>query len=180
MRKTKKWTGCALAAAVIACGSMAAPAMAADITTADTRNTTVNYSQESSYMVTIPGSVTLSGTGTADLTVSASTMNIAPDKRLEVKLTGGISSAGKVTLSEAADGNVQVTSLVQLGNAAVTADTVVAEFKNLSTTPTAGGTLTLGAPQPTASGQTEVQAGTYTGTLTFSIGTAADAAVTEG
>lgn len=142
---------------------------------AEEKTAEVEYTQPNSWTVSIP-KTTLSQTAEVEQTVSATAMNIRPDKKLQVKITvedsqGNeiIDSQGRITLTRS-DGNATTTSVVSTteksGNP-ITTDTVIAEFENQSTefvNDTTGELYFSAVPADT-------KAGDYTGSIVYVMGT---------
>jgi len=145
----------ALALAVMLVAALAAPALAEE--------TQVIYTKSSTYTVSIPAAVDLSD-GAASASITATAMNLAPKKQLAVTVVSGISE-GKVTLTDADDSTVTAESTVSLteGGEGIADNAVVAVFRGTDTAVFENGTLFFSAlPE-------EQQAGTYSGTITFSM-----------
>ncbi|MDO4274114.1 MAG: hypothetical protein Q4D16_10615 [Eubacteriales bacterium] len=167
MRKTMKK---AMAGAV-AVGMLSAGTMTAYAAEPQTGSTTVQYtkSQESSFVLSIPQSVTLSDTEEVSKTVGVTAISVADSEKVQIKVTEGITN-GAVTLTDKAISK-EVSSKVSLTKnntgEGIKSDDVVAEFEGTSTTATTGGTLYF-APV----GE-DAEVGTYEGTITFSASIAA-------
>lgn len=161
MKKTVKTSvvGMMMAAALVA------PVHAADNTTEGTME--VTYTEPNKYIVSIPSSVDL--TKQSSSTITSKEINIEPGKQVEVKISNGINADGKVTLTRekavAADTTTSTVSLTENGQA-IAANAVVATFEGQNTTVTSGGTLYFSALP------TDLAAGTWTGTITFSVSVA--------
>lgn len=151
------------AAAGILAALVAAGAVTAYAAESQTGSMSVNFTKEapdSTFTLTIPGSVELSETAEVTEKVGLSAISVADTEKVQIKVANGITD-GKVTLNGSAAGT-SVSSTVSLdGTTAIGANEVVAEFEGTSTTPTIGGTLHFSAVG------TDVDAGTYTGTITF-------------
>lgn len=158
MKKTVKTSvvGMMMAAALVA------PVHAADNTTEGTME--VTYTEPNKYIVSIPSSVDL--TNVKSTTITSKDINVEPEKQVEVRISKGINSDGKVTLTRekgvAADTTTSTVSLTENGPA-IAADAVVATFEGQITTDTTGGTLYFSALP------TDLAAGKWTGTITFSV-----------
>lgn len=150
------------AAAGILAALVAAGAVTAYAAEPQSGKTTVQYTKvyDSTFTLNIPATVTLSETEEVTETTGLSAIKVANDEKVQIKVASGITD-GKVTLNDSAAGT-SVSSTVSLdGTTAIGANEVVAEFEGTSTTPTIGGTLHFSAVG------TDVDAGTYTGTITF-------------
>lgn len=152
-------------------GIMSAALMAGMVLPVHAENTTggnmdVNYTEANVYVISIPSSVTLQqGKETAAQQIAGTDINIAPDKEVQVKVTGGIEN-GAVTLALENGGAAdKVTSTVSLTSAGTGIDssTVVAKFSGQTTTPVSGGTLYFSGLQK------DMKAGTWKGQLTFTV-----------
>lgn len=135
----------------------------------------VEYTQDSTWKVSIPKTI-LSQTEEVTQTVSATAMNIRPDKKLQVTIKvkdsqGNeiIDSQGRITLTRS-DSQATTTSVVSTteksGNP-ITTDTVIAEFENQSTdfvNDTTGELYFSAVPADT-------KAGDYTGSIVYVMGT---------
>lgn len=125
-----------------------------------TANTNVTYTVDSVYTVVIPETVSLGN----DIVITSAAMNIDVDEKVNVTITDGITNS-VVTLARTGDINTKLTSNVQLNGSDITNTTVVAQFLGNSTTAVTGtGTLSVGGPN-----ETNIKAGSYTGTLIFSV-----------
>ncbi len=153
-------------------GIMSAALMAGMVLPVHAENTTggkmdVSYTEANVYVISIPKSVTLQqGQETTAEQIKATSMNVAPDKEVQVKVSAGIEN-GVVSLTlENGESSDEVTSTVSLTSAGVGIDsnTVVASFRGQSLEPESGtGTLYFaGLPE-------EMKAGTWKGQLTFTV-----------
>lgn len=129
----------------------------------------VEYTQTSTWTVSIPAT-TLSQTEDVEQTVSATVMNIRPELKLQVKITG--ITDGTVTLTRT-DGQATTTSTVSYvdntnNKTTITGDTVIAEFADQSTD-FANGTTGKLSFSPIAE---NTKAGDYAGTVTYVMETA--------
>lgn len=134
-------------------GAMTAPVQA--------ETTTMNYSQTSTYTLSIPSTVTLSATQAQSLQIGASAVNTTPTQKVQVKCTAGIDASGDATLTRTGGGTAKVRISKTSGGTGITTSTVFAEFQDQSTTALSGG----GTIYFSAVGN--VNAGTYSGTVTF-------------
>lgn len=159
-----------LAAGILCCMSTL-PVMAdnAIITKPGTQDTKLTYSVDEDYMVMIPESVSLNQT----VSITSKHANTEPGKAVKVRISSGLED-GKVSLTRDYDtDNYMIKASVSSGGTTQTVDsnTVVASFSEVfveeGKDPVVGGTLTFGEPQ-SADGS-EIKAGTYTGSMTFSI-----------
>ena len=122
----------------------------------------VTYTEANAYELTIPASVTLKVGEEVSETIGAESMNIEPNKELIVSIAGGVSQ-GEVTLHRR-HGSESTTSKVSLtsGGQGIYDNARVAIFRGVDTTPAIFGTLYF------AGLEDGLNAGTWTGTITFS------------
>lgn len=177
-----------LALSALLVAAMATPAFAADgdITqdsTDQTKTVPVTYIAENKWTVSIPATVTLSDTVVVQQAITASAMNIQPEKVLNVSVldktadNASTITAGEITLSNKDDANITTTSKVSLTSAGekIGVNAVVASFAGVDTAAQAG-TGTLYYSALTANGGTAaaplILAGEYTGTIIFQIAVA--------
>ena len=154
------------------CCAAATPVFAADTQiTQDsdpkTAETELTYSVETDYVVVIPRSVDLD----RSIEISSTKANTEPGKAVKVRISNGLTD-GNVTLNRKDDASgYSITAKAKLNDsdAAVTADTVIASFADVQETTqgTVGGTLTFG--DPVSPDSNPIKAGSYSGTLTFTI-----------
>lgn len=156
------------AVAMMMVGVMMIPVHAIDITGSGTGTTTVEYSQNSTWTVSIP-KTTLSQSEEVTQTVSATEMNIRPEKKLQVKITG--ITDGKVTLTRNSSDSVTTTVTVSsdLNNVKtlISGETVIAEFEDQSKEfiNSTNGKLYFSKVSE------DTYAGDYTGTITYTMET---------
>lgn len=152
-------------------GIMSTALMAGMVLPVHAANTTggsmdVSYTEANVYVISIPSSVTLQqGQETTAEQIKATSMNVAPDKEVQVKVSAGIEN-GVVSLTlENGESSDEVTSIVSLTSAGAEIDsnTVVAKFSGQTTTPVSGGTLYFSGLQ------NGMKAGTWKGQLTFTV-----------
>ena len=159
MRKSRMMAG---VLSVMMMGAMALPVSAANDTM------TVEYSQQTTYTLSIPATITLSADEAKQATsIGVSEVNTAPDKKVQVSIKSGITN-NQVELTRTGDSTTKVVSdVTDKDNQAVSNGTVVAEFQDMSTDPITTGTgiLNFSAIRDNADGT--VKAGSYTGTITF-------------
>lgn len=143
---------------IVLMSAMAMPVMAEE------KNMTVQYSQGSTYMVSIPAT-TLSQTEEVNQTVAAAAINIEPGQMLQVSITG--ITDGKVTLKRS-DGKETTTTTVSKnknGGNPINGDTVIAQFKDQSAE-FINGTVGELYFSPVAEG---TAAGNYSGSITYTL-----------
>ena len=125
-------------------------------------STTVEYNVDSEYVVVIPPKAELG----ESMTITATTINLDYDEAVTVKVASGIEN-GAVSLGRVGDPDTKITADVTRNNQMISdsSKAVVAQFKGDSKTPVdSTGTLDLSKPK-----EAYVKAGSYSGTLTFSI-----------
>lgn len=147
----------------ILCSMSVLPIMAKNITEEGTHETTLTYSVDEDYMVTIPESVSLEDT----ISITSKKANTEPNMAVKVRISKGLTD-GKVTLNRENDNAYSITAPVFLNNTmgTVASDTVIASFSEVTDEIT-GGTLTFGNPQAPDGG--DVKAGKYSGSIIFEI-----------
>lgn len=152
----KKWIAGMMSAALIA--GMALPVYASQT---DTKSLYVKYEEPSTFTMSIPQDVTLSKESGTTGTIELSAINVAANKKVEIRVTEGITD-GKVTLTDENDTNNTCSATVSLeeGGTGVDPNAPIAEFTNASPEPL---TVTL---YFSALGN-DITAGTYKGTITY-------------
>lgn len=167
----------ALFTAAVLTGTMAVPALA------ENHTMSVTYTAENKWTVSIPATVTLSDTVVVQQAITASAMNIQPEKVLHVSVldktadNASTITAGEITLSNKDDATITTTSKVSLTSAGekIGVNAVVASFAGVDTAAQTG-TGTLYYSALTANGGTAaaplILAGEYTGTIIFQIAVA--------
>ncbi len=131
--------------------------------------TEVTYSEDSSYTIEIPKKIEISKDSITVQELKATYVNLKSGERLKIRATGGVSD-GKVTLKKAG-GTSEIQVIVSTGASAtsgITVNTSLAEFINQSETPDSGGKIYFAAVN---SGNSNVDAGSYKGTMTFTVET---------
>ena len=120
----------------------------------DTKTTKVTYTRAQAYTWEVPSTITAGAAVPADNNVKASGVYIPYGTILTIKITEGIDSDNKVTLTDTATGanSNKVTALVTFAGVSVNAGTVE------------GGGAVLSVAEP----KDVKMSGTYEGTLTFS------------
>lgn len=166
MKKSKITAG---VLSVMMAGAMTLPVFAADDAL------TVQYSQQTTYTLSIPATITLSSSASAQVQdIGVSAVNTAPDKKVQVKISSGITSNNQVELGREGDANTKVVSdVTDKDSQPVSNGFVVAEFQDMSTTPITAGTGVLNFSEIKDSAGGTVKAGSYQGTIVF------EASVTE-
>lgn len=141
------------------------PAYAAD-------NMEVQYSQNTTYMLSIPASITLSANDPVKAeNIGLSKVNAAPDKKVQVKIKSGITNS-KVELARKDDTETKVVSTVTDKDGSPVSDGfVVAEFAGTSDDPapivSGTGVLNFSRIEDNAGSAAAIKAGSYTGTIVF-------------
>lgn len=132
----------------------------------------LKYTEGNHWAVTIPSEVSLSTGSDSDSTITATEINIEPNKKLEVSVSTGVSNGQAVlTRKNGITGSDDVTTTVSLstGGAGIADKEVVAEFsgtkKNTSISADKNGTLYFSKLSAKDGGT--VKAGEYTGKITF-------------
>lgn len=131
----------------------------------------VSYKEPNTYNVVIPASpVSMTKGQTANASITAENVNLEPGAKVVVKISEGANN-GVMSLKRENDETTTVQtkiSLTENGNT-IANDAVVAQFEGNSND-AKNGTGTLYFSAVTGSTRNEnIKAGTYTGTLTFSI-----------
>lgn len=142
------------------CAGMTVPAFAADVTTEGSQNTALTYSVAADYVVTIPETVALN----EDLVIFSNKANTEPGKAVKVQITG-LTDAGAAELARTDDQEYKITAQAKQNGKAITNDTVVAKFADVTAKEEAPA-ITFDAP---AAASGEIKAGHYTGSLTFTV-----------
>lgn len=124
----------------------------------------VEYSQASTWTVSIP-KTTLSQTTDVDQTVSAAAINIRPELKLQVKITGITNGQVTLTRSDGQSTTTSTVSYVDNNNTKniISGDTVISEFVDQST---AFANNTTGKLSFSPIDE-NTKAGDYTGTITY-------------
>lgn len=157
----KKTVALLLSAALL--GTYTLPAYAADAsvdTEGGSGNTTVTYSVNEEYVVTIPETVSLDG----QLVISSNKANTEPGMAVKVRISN-LTEDGKAELARTGDTDYKITAQAKQNDAAISNASVVATFADVTEN-------TLAAPitfEEPAAESGEIKAGAYTGTLTFTI-----------
>lgn len=142
--------------------ALVAPVHAADVAN-PTGTMEVEYKQASSWIVSIP-KTTLSATNNTEQSVTVSSINMRPEQKLQVKITG--ITDGVLTLTR--NDGVATTTKISTDEAEtnlINENTVIAEYENQSNKPinnTTGKLYFSAIPKDT-------KAGDYTGTVTYTM-----------
>lgn len=143
------------------CAGMTVPAFAADVTTEGSQNTALTYSVETDYIVTIPEQVSLD----KEIVISSSKANTEPGMAVKVCISD-LTAAGAAELTRTNDESYKITAAAKQKNNGITNNTVVAQFADVTTEKKADA-ITFDDPVAVNGG--EIKAGSYTGSLTFSV-----------
>lgn len=141
-------------------GIMTAMLMGAMVLPVSAEEMTVTYREPNNYILTIPASVNLNQSKTAD--VSVSNVNLEPNASIRISITSGIDSNSIVSLAREDDTSTTAITTLTVDNSPVALNTVFATF-------TADGSKTLIFSDLTDSQGGTVKAGNYSGTLIFSV-----------
>lgn len=135
----------------------------------------VVYGENSSYTLHIPETINLPSIGGyAEINIGASKVNLAPDKKMQIKIKSGITENGKVELSRKGDTSTKIISDVSLSTGAtVHVGDVLVEFIGIDSTPYTG--VRFSKANDSSDPLAEIKAGEYTGTVVFE-GTLVDSA----
>lgn len=125
----------------------------------------VQYEKAATYTLTIPQTITLSADSTViSDEISVSDVNTKPNEKVQVKISSGLTTDGKVELTRTNDANTKVVSAITMeGSVPVTSDTEILSAEGIVAK--ASKKLNFSAIQDSAGGT--VKAGIYEGTLTF-------------
>ena len=152
----KKLASFLLAAAL--CCTAAVPAFAADVTTQDT---TLTYSVNTDYIVTIPEQVALD----EEIIISSSKANTEPNMAVKVRISD-LTADGAAELTRTDNTDYKITAAAKQNNAGITNNTIVAQFADV-TAETKADAISFEDPASPDGG--EIKAGSYTGSLTFTV-----------
>ena len=143
------------------CCAAAVPAFAAEVTGNGSQDTSLTYSVKSDYIVVIPESTTLDG----EIVISSSKANTEPGMAVKVRISN-LNADGAAELSRTDDTDYKITAAAKQNNGGITNDTVVAQFADV-TAATAADAISFENPVSPDGG--EIKAGSYTGSLTFTV-----------
>lgn len=155
----KKFASFLLAAAL--CCTAAVPAFAADVTTEGDQDTALTYSVKTDYIVTIPEQVSLD----EEIVISSSKANTEPGMAVKVRISD-LTAEGAAELIRTNDESYQITAAAKQNNTGITNNTVVAQFADVTAEKSAD-PITFDDPVAVNGG--EIKAGSYTGSLTFTV-----------
>lgn len=165
-RRFRKLLALTLALTLLLAMSVSAGAATIAVT-GDTGTIPITYTMASSYSVTIPASIVLSG-ASQQIAITSTVMNIPADKAVNVYLTGGTYAPATGTLTMTRAAGVADTLSATIALNAVTlanATTAVANFVDATTT-----TNTLATKLTVSAANTAgALAGDYTGNLIFTM-----------
>lgn len=153
-------------------GMMCAAMLAAmPVYAANEESMKVNYSQDNTYMLSIPTSIELSSTaGKKAENIGVSAVNTTPTEKVQVKIKSGIINNQVELVRQDDTGTKVVSDVTDKDGNKVSNGFVVAEFQDMSTVPIAGANtnvLNFSAVQDSAGGT--VKAGSYLGTIVFGV-----------
>lgn len=134
----------------------------------------VIYTKNGDYTLKIPSHVTFNNAGKASATITAEKMNLKNGNILELSIASGITGQdGSMKLTGGANESSSVTTVVTEDSEAAKAvknGTVIARFGGKGLSPMEGGSLYFSAVKEWANNDgLNIEAGTYKGTLTFSV-----------
>lgn len=139
--------------------------MVLQVSAADTKNLTVTYTQGENYLLSIPASaqgLNLSTTQDVTTDVGVANVNLAPGRKIQVSVTAGVDGSGIVELTQTGGTAVLQSSLtLKETGAPVILNQTFAEF-------TTDGSKTLNFSALKTQDNSQVKAGSYSGTITFS------------
>lgn len=135
------------------------------VSAADTKDLTVTYTQGESYVLSIPASaqgLNLSTTQDVTTDVGVTGVNLAPGSKIQVSVTAGVDGSGVVKLTQTGGTAILQSSLtLQETGAPVTLNQTFVEF-------TTDGSKTLNFSALKTQDNSQIKAGSYSGTITFS------------
>lgn len=168
----KKFFAILLAVAMMATMSMTA--FAAEITgkTDNSSDVTVTYGVEDSYVVTIPADITLSADAASDMVVSAADVVIGYGEQLTVSISSTNYADSKWYLVDTTNANNKLEYSVKNGETAVASGGTIL-------TVAAGTADTTTVTLSTQLVDTATVSGTYTDTITFTVGKIAASGATQ-
>ena len=152
MKKNKLIAG---AMGVMMLGAMVLPVHAQEMS--------VTYRQPNAYTVTIPTSIDLSS-GADSNEISVTNVNLEPNKEIKIKISQGVDNNGVIELSRENDTNTKAVTKISTieGGTGIALNADFATFK-------ANGTQTLFYSAIAPKDSDTIKAGSYSGTLTFTI-----------
>lgn len=124
---------------------------------------TVIYREPNAYTLSIPASVTLTDQG-GSVKVGVKDVNIEPNTQIDFKITAGADENGVIELSRESDTDTKAVTTVSATSdgAGIAKDAVFASF-------TADGMKDLYFTAPAAKNGGQLRAGSYAGTITFTV-----------
>ena len=144
-------------------GMLTAVLMAGVVMPVNAEEVTVTYREPNAYTLSIPASVTLTKDGGSS-NVGVIDVNIEPDKKIEFKITAGVDDSGVIELSRENDTSTKALTTVSTtsGGTGIAKDSVFTSF-------TEDDMQDLYFTAPVAKYGSEIKAGSYTGTITFTV-----------
>lgn len=122
---------------------------------------TVTYREPNAYTLSIPSSVTLTKDG-GNAEVGVKGVNIEPYTQIDFKISAGVDESGVIELSRENDPTTKALTTISTTEGGIAKNEVFASF-------TTDGTKTLYFTAPAAKDSGEIKAGSYTGTITFTV-----------
>lgn len=123
----------------------------------------VTYREPNAYKLSIPASVTLTDQG-GSTQVGVEGVNIEPNKKIDFKISAGVDGNGEIELSRENDTSTKALTTVSTtsGGTGIAKDSVFTSF-------TEDDMQDLYFTAPVAKYGSEIKAGSYTGTITFTV-----------
>ena len=124
---------------------------------------TVTYREPNAYTLSIPENVTLTDQG-GSAQVGVKDVNLEPNTQIDFKISAGVDEEGVIELSREEDTGTKAVTTVSTANGGkgIAKDTVFASF-------TADGMKDLYFTAPAAKDGGQMKAGSYAGTITFTV-----------
>lgn len=124
---------------------------------------TVTYREPNAYTLSIPASVTLTDQG-GSAQVGVKDVNIEPNTKIDFKISAGVDDNGVIELTRENDTNTKAVTTVSVtsGGTGIAQNTIFASF-------TADGMQDLFFTAPAAQNGGQIKAGSYAGTITFTV-----------
>lgn len=144
-------------------GMLTAVLMAGVVMPVNAEEVTVTYREPNAYTLSIPASVTLTKEG-GSTEVGVKDVNIEPNTKIDFKITTGVNDSGVIELSRENDTNTKALTTVSTteAGAGIAKDTVFVSFVE-------DGMQDLYFSAPVAKNGVEIKAGSYKGTITFTV-----------
>lgn len=144
-------------------GTMGVMMLGAMVLPVHAQEMSVTYRQPNAYTVTIPTNIDLSA-GADSNEISVTNVNLEPNKEIKIKISQGVDNNGVIELSRAEDTDTKAVTTISktAGGTGIAQNTDFATF-------TANGTQTLYYSAIKAKDGDTIKAGSYSGTLTFTV-----------